>query len=135
MLIDPALLAPDIRLAPIPAQLRADKALGVADVAAAHPRWHPRTVEARVDATRAADPDAVTSWLTDNSPWDVTAAAAQVTVPVLVLVATSDSAVAPALVQELPAANPHWSFETVPDTGHSLHRDQPALVLDRLLAR
>jgi pimeloyl-ACP methyl ester carboxylesterase len=135
VLIDPALLAPDSRLAEIPAQLAADKALGVADVAPANPRWHPRTVEARVEATRAADLEAVTSWLTDNSPWDVTAAAARVTVPVLVLVATSESALAPDLVQQLPAANPRWSFETVPDTGHSVHRDQPALVLDRLLAR
>ena len=74
----------------------------------------------------------MTSWLTDNSPWDVTAAAAQVTVPVLVLVATglgTGAVAGPAA----PAANPYWSFETVPNTGHSVHRDQPALVLDRLL--
>ena len=135
MLIDPALLAPAERLAQIPLQLEADKALGVADIAAANPRWHPRTVEARVEATRAADAEAVRSWLADNSPWDVTASAAQVTVPVSVLVATSDSAVAPFLVEQVPAANPLWSFEEVPDTAHSVHRDAPALVLERLLAR
>lgn len=135
VLIDPALLAPADRLAAIPAQLEADKALSVADVAAANPHWHPRTVETRVEATRAADVGAVRSWLADNAPWDVTAAAAEVTVPVLVLVATSRSAVAPMLVEQLPAANPHWSFETVPDTGHSVHRDEPVLVLDRLLSR
>jgi pimeloyl-ACP methyl ester carboxylesterase len=135
VLIDPALLAPDDRLSQIPAQLEADKALGVADVAAANPHWHPHTVETRVEATKAADVEAVTSWITDNLPWDVTTAAVQVTVPVLVLVATSESALAPFLIQQLPAANPHWTFETVPDTTHSVHRDQPALVLDRLLSR
>ena len=135
VLIDPALLAPAERLSQIPAQLEADRALGVADVAAANPRWHPCTVEARVEATRAADVEAVRSWLADNAPWDVTAAAEAVGVPVSVLVATTGSALAPFLVEQLPAANPHWSFETVPDTTHSVHRDQPALVLERLLAR
>jgi pimeloyl-ACP methyl ester carboxylesterase len=134
VLIDPALLASDSRLAQIPTDLEADKALGVAEVAAANPRWHPRTVEARVEATRAADVEAVRCWLTDNSPWDVTAAAARVRVPVSVLVASADSALAPALAEQLPAANPHWSFETIPDTTHSVHRDDPAAVLERLLA-
>ena len=134
VLIDPALLASD-GISQIPAQLVADKALGVGDVAAANPHWHPRTVATRVEATQAADVEAVRSWVADNSPWDVTAAAAEVTVPVLVLVATSGSVLAPFLVEQLPAANPHWSFETVPDTTHSIHRDQPALVLDRLLSR
>jgi hypothetical protein len=49
-------------------------------------------------------------------------------------VATSGSAVAPFLVEQLPAANPHWSFEAVPDTTHSVHRDRPAVVVDRLLS-
>jgi pimeloyl-ACP methyl ester carboxylesterase len=133
VLIDPALLVPDDRLAEIPAQLQADKALRVADVAAANPRWHPRTVEARVEATQAADVEAVRSWLADNSPWDVTAAASRVSVPVSVLVASSESALAPSLAERLPAANPHWTFETIPDTTHSVHRDQPSVVLDRLL--
>lgn len=133
VLIDPALLVGDGRVAHIPAQLVADKARTAVDVAAAQPHWHPRTVEARMDATAAADVDAVRSWLADNRPWDVTAAAGEVQIPVLVLVATDDSAVAPLLLDALPAANPNWTFETVPDTTHSIHRDRPALVLARLL--
>lgn len=133
VLIDPALFAPADRVAGIPAQLVADKHLDVAAVAAAHPRWHPRTVETRVRATAAADVDAVTAWLADNEPWDTTAEARAITVPVHVLVASDGPAVAPFLVDDLPAANPHWSFETVPDSTHSIHRDQPDLVLQRLL--
>lgn len=133
VLIDPALFAPVDRVAGIPAQLVADKSLDVAAVAAAHPRWHPRTVGTRVRATAAADVDAVTAWLTDNEPWDTTGEARAITVPVHVLVASDGPAVAPFLVVDLPAANPHWSFETVPDSSHSIHRDQPDLVLQRLL--
>lgn len=135
VLIDPALVAPENRVADIPDQLVADKQSTVADVAAANPHWHPRTVEARVAATAAADVDAVRQWLTDNRPWDVTGPAGEVKVPVLVLVATDGSAVAPFLLDALPAANPLWSFETVPDSTHSVHRDHPQLVLDRLLAQ
>lgn len=133
VLIDPALFAPADRVAGIPAQLVADKALGTEAVAAAHPRWHPRTIETRVRATAAADVEAVTVWLADNQPWDTTAAAREVTVPVHVLVASDGPAVAPFLVDDLPAVNQHWSFETVPDSTHSIHRDQPELVLQRLL--
>lgn len=133
VLIDPALFVPDDRARELAPQLRADKSLTAADVAADHPRWHPRTIESRVRATAAADVDAVTAWVEDNLPWDVRPEAARVAVPVHVLVASDGPAVAPFLVEELPVANPHWRFETVPDSTHSIHRDQPDLVLQRLL--
>lgn len=133
VLIDPALVVSEESVADIPAQLIADKARTAADIAADRTHWHPRTVRARVAATAAADLDAVRGWLADNRPWDLTAAAGQVQIPVLVLMASNGSAVAPHLVDTLPAANPHWRFETVPDTTHSIHRDRPAVVLARLL--
>lgn len=133
VLLDPALLAPRDRVQAIAADLPASKEQGVEAVAAANPHWHPRTVELRVAATRAADQAAVQGFVDENT-WDVRDAAARVRVPVLVLVSSSDSAVAPRLVEELPAANPRWSFETVADTGHSLHRDRPDVVLERILS-
>ncbi|MHA3704399.1 alpha/beta hydrolase [Jatrophihabitans sp. YIM 134969] len=134
VLIDPALVAPADAVAGLADQLVADKSLTADDVAAAHPHWHPRTVEARVAATAAADVEAVRRFVLDNQPWDVTAAAADVAVPVLVLVATDGSALAPFLLESLPAANPRWTFETVPDSSHSIHRDHPELVVQRLLS-
>lgn len=134
VLIDPALLVTDDQVAGIADELIADKALNAEEVAPQNPRWHPRTVQSRIRATEAADVDAVSAYLEHNPSWDVSAAAAQVTVPVLVLVATDGSAVAPQLVTALPAANARWRFETVPDSSHSLHRDHPALVLQRCLA-
>ena len=132
VLLDPALLAPRERVVAIADQLPADKHLGVEAVAAANPRWDDRTVRARVEATRAADVDAVRGYVDDNT-WDVRDAASEVGVPVLVLVSTTDSAVAPFLLDDLPAANPRWRFETVADTGHSLHRDRPEAVLQLVL--
>ncbi|GGF49897.1 alpha/beta hydrolase [Marmoricola endophyticus] len=134
VLLDPALLAPPERLRSIVDGVLPAKEDGPAEVAAANPRWSPRTVELRVEATQAVDPDAVRAFVEDNV-WDVREDAARVTVPVRVLVSTSDSAVAPQLLDELPAANPLWSFETVADTGHSLHRDRPEAVLERVLAQ
>lgn len=133
VLIDPALLVTDDQVADLPNELIADKALSAEQVVTQNPRWHPRTVQARIRATEAADVDAVSGYLAHNPSWDVTPEAAQVTVPVLVLVATDGSAVAPELVTALPAANAYWNFETVPDSTHSLHRDHPALVLQRCL--
>ena len=134
VLIDPALRVTDDQVKDIPAELVADKARHAEVVVAQNPRWHPASVQARIRATEAADVDAVTGYLEHNPSWDVSAEAAQVTVPVLVLVATERSAVTPELITDLPAANTHWHFETVPDSTHSLHRDHPALVLQRCLA-
>ncbi len=133
VLIDPALRVTAEQVAGIPTELVADKELSVDDVAAQNPRWHRRTVRARMRATVAADVDAVSGYLRHNPAWDVTAEAAHVAVPVLVLVATQGSAVAPELPTELPAANAHWRFETIPNSTHSLHRDHPEVVLQHCL--
>jgi hypothetical protein len=56
-----------------------------------------------------------------------------VEVPVQVLVPDCEAVVTGELVREL-SALPGWSFETVADSGHSLYRDQPALVVERAVA-
>jgi pimeloyl-ACP methyl ester carboxylesterase len=57
-----------------------------------------------------------------------------VRVPVHVLVPTSEAVVTASLVEELSdGTRAPWTFETVPDTTHSVHRDRPDLVVDRAL--
>ena len=52
--------------------------------------------------------------------------------PVHVLVPTEEAVVTDGLVAELSAqTRPRWTFETVAGTTHSVHRDRPALVVDR----
>lgn len=134
LLIDPALYFPGSRDGSLVDDLVRDKALGVDDVARANPRWHPRTVETRVRSTQQASVEAVRGFVEQNDPWDVRAEAREVTAPVHVLVASSGSTVPSSLADELAAANPLWTFETVPDTTHSIHRDRPGVVQAGLLA-
>ncbi|MGY1771022.1 alpha/beta fold hydrolase [Blastococcus sp. SYSU D00813] len=135
LLVDPALRVPDDVADGLAPELRRDQAGQTeALVAAANPHWHPRTVAERVRSTRSTDVAAVEGYAADNRPWDVRAAARAVRVPVHVLVPTDDPLVTGDQVHELTGVtDPPWTFETVPDTTHSLHRDRPALVVDRAL--
>lgn len=135
LLVDPALVVADDAADGLVTELEHDRVAQTEDaVAASHPRWHPRTVTERVRSTRSTDVAAVTGYATQNRPWDVRAAARAVRVPVHVLVPTSEAVVTASLVAELSAGTrPPWTFETVPDTTHSVHRDRPALVVDRAL--
>jgi len=134
LLVDPALVVGDDLADGLAPELRRDRVEQTeAAVAAADPHWHPRTVAERVRSTRDTDVGAVEGYAAHNRPWDVREAARRVGVPVHVLVPTRDAVVTSALVDELGAATPTWTFETVPDTGHSLHRDRPDLVVARAL--
>lgn len=126
LLVDPAMAVPDEVADGLAPELRRDREEQTeATVAAAQPHWHPRTVAERVRSTHSTDVAAVVGFATQNRPWDVRARAAAVTAPVHVLVPGDDPMVTAA---DLP---PHWTVEAVPGTSHSLHRDRPALVVDR----
>ncbi len=133
LLVDPALLVPDDVIDGLVPELQRDQAAQTdAVVAAAHPHWHPRTVAERVRSTRTTDVVAVGGYAAQNRPWDVRDQARAVGVPVHVLVPSDEPVMTSSVVNELSAVTrPRWSFETVPDTTHSVHRDRPALVVDR----
>jgi pimeloyl-ACP methyl ester carboxylesterase len=135
LLIDPALVVPDDvadGLAPTLLRDRAEQT--EVTVALANPHWHPRTVAERVRSTQSTDVAAVTGYATQNRPWDVRDAARAVRVPVHVLVPTDDLLVTGSIADELgTTTSPRWTFESVPGTTHLLHRDRPALVVERAL--
>jgi pimeloyl-ACP methyl ester carboxylesterase len=135
LLVDPALVVADDDADGLVAEFERDRVTQTEDaVAAAHPHWHPRTVAERVRSTRSTDGAAVAGWAAQNRPWDVRGAARAVPVPVHVLVPTSEAVVTAPLVEELSGGTrAPWTFETVPGTTHSVHRDRPALVVDRAL--
>jgi pimeloyl-ACP methyl ester carboxylesterase len=131
LLIDPALVVPDDVADGLVPELQRDQVDQTeAIVAAAHPHWHPRTVTERVRSTRSTDISAVAGFASQNRPWDVRESARAVRVPVRVLVPSDEALMTAGIVAEL-SMTPGWSFETVPDTTHSVHRDRPALVIDR----
>jgi pimeloyl-ACP methyl ester carboxylesterase len=102
---------------------------------AANPSWPARTVQARVDAHRAVDPDAVRAVMTVNAPWDLIETAAKVSVPTHVIAADPELGAAFTADQghALQQLNATWTWEIADGASHSVHRDRPDLVLDRLL--
>lgn len=135
LLVDPALLVPDDVVEGLVPELQRDQAEQTeATVTAAHPHWHPRTVTERVHSTRTTDVAAVGGYAAQNRPWDVRDQSRAVGVPVHVLVPTDEPVTTGSLVDELSSATrPRWTFETVADTTHSVHRDRPSLVVDRAI--
>lgn len=92
-----------------------------------HPHWHPQDWELKVDAVHRASAWAVEQTSAQNTPWDVAADAARLTVPTRVI--ASDPAVYSIFTGEVAdrvlAANPLLTMSIVADAGHSLHRDRP----------
>jgi pimeloyl-ACP methyl ester carboxylesterase len=133
VLLDPALRADaDLRATILANQLAAHEGAAVAAVAQENPRWHPLTVELRVQAARAASRFALERSVLDNPDWDVTEQAAHITVPTLVI--AGDAAQGGMFVgshgDALLTANRHIR-STVIDAGHNVHRDAPELVLEQ----
>lgn len=134
-LIDPVLHLPEQQRAEVRAGELADLAVTADEIAAAKPHWHERDRAAKLAGAIAADPVAVAATIDQNTPWDVRADAAQLTVPTLVL--AGDPAVftffGPADAAELLRANPRLRYAPIAGTGHSPHRDDPATTIAALL--
>ncbi|MFJ4225662.1 alpha/beta fold hydrolase [Microbacterium sp. NPDC089695] len=99
-----------------------------------HPHWHPQDWELKVDAVHRTSAWAVEQTSAQNTPWDVTAEAAALTVPTHVI--GSDPAVYSIFTGEVAASvlasNPQITMSVVEGAGHSLHRDNPEDSIRRL---
>jgi pimeloyl-ACP methyl ester carboxylesterase len=136
VLLDPALRVPTDTVDDLAREMVDEVAQADAGAyRAAHPSWHPRTVQARVQAHQSVAPEAITAILTADLPWDHTEQAAGLTVPVHVIAADPDldPSFTAAYGRELQQRNPGWTWEIAPGASHSVHRDSPDLVLERLL--
>lgn len=92
-----------------------------------HPHWHPQDCELKVDAVHRTSAWAVEQTSAQNTPWDVTADAARLTVATHVI--ASDPEVYSIFTGEVAASvlssNPLITMSVVEGAGHSLHRDKP----------
>jgi len=115
-------------------QVRAFADPAPAAVAAEHPHWHPQDIELKVLSVQQASRWAVAETSVQNTPWDVRAAAAELTVPTHII--ASDPGVysifTGPLVDEV-LSNPVVSMSVVAGAGHSPHRDKPAETIRQLL--
>lgn len=105
----------------------------VAAVRAEHPDWHEQDIELKALSAQQASRWAVEQTSIQNTPWDVRAAAARLTVPTHII--ASDPAVYSifkgALATEV-LRNPIISMSVVTGAGHSPHRDRPEDTLRHL---
>lgn len=104
-------------------------------VRAEHPDWHPHDIELKALSAQQASRWAVEQTSIQNTPWDVRAAAARLTVPTHII--ASDPAVysifSGALAAEV-QQNPVVTMSVVAGAGHSPHRDKPEDTLAHLAA-
>lgn len=104
-------------------------------VRAEHPDWHPHDIELKALSAQQASRWAVEQTSMQNTPWDVRAAAARLTVPTHIIGSdpTVYSIFTGALADEV-LRNPVVSMSIVEDAGHSPHRDRPDATMQRLFA-
>ncbi|GAA1993915.1 alpha/beta hydrolase [Microbacterium pumilum] len=96
-------------------------------VRSAHPNWHEHDIELKSLSAHQASRWAVEQTSSQNTPWDVTDAAASVTVPMHILGSDPDvySIYWGERLAGLRAANPAIGYSFVAGAGHSPHRDRP----------
>ncbi len=136
VLVDPAIqpTAADLEI------VRASQEESFADprenaVRAAHPHWHEQDIELKAVSAQQASRWAVEQTSIQNIPWDVTDAAAALTVPAHIL--GSDPEVYSIYwgdrLNRLRGANPAIGYSFVPGAGHSPHRDKPEATMQEFL--
>lgn len=117
------------------ADQREELGLTRSQLEAAKPHWHPRDVDAKLDAIARVDPEAVTRTFTDTGRWDITDAAASLRVPTLVLAGDPDvySMLDPADIVAVRECTTHVDYHVVHGVGHSPHLDAPDTTQELLL--
>jgi len=94
-------------------------------LATSKPHWHSMDVALKVAGARLSSVRTARGSFDDNPDWNVVAQTEALPVPTLII--SGDplvySMLAPATARSIVAANPLVSYEVVPGTGHSPHRD------------
>jgi pimeloyl-ACP methyl ester carboxylesterase len=128
ILIDPAISLTD----PDRDIVRASQEESFADpsvraVREGHPHWHDQDVELKALSAQQASRWAVEQTSAQNPTWDVTDAAAALTVPTHVIASDPEvySIFAGKPAESIVSANPHITMSLVAGAGHSPHRDKP----------
>jgi pimeloyl-ACP methyl ester carboxylesterase len=124
ILEDPAIVIPDLPaaitwlLADFEGDISADQ------MAARFPEWPRQDAEWKAEALRLCGPEVVELAFTQNDPWDLRAAVADLTVPTTIIGADpSGGTLIPTWFGDMLAENPVVTFTQVMGS-HSMHRDR-----------
>lgn len=90
----------------------------------ANPHWHPVDARIKFEAQSQAGRAVLEDSILHNPGWNVVAATAGLQVPTLLIGADLDPLVPPALGRSLAEMNPRIEFITIPNSSHSMHRDE-----------
>lgn len=126
ILEDPMLiiLDRDIAVEYVTADLGPDVTLEM--VMASNPTWHPEDARIKLEAQNQAGRDVIVDSILHNPGWNVVGAVARLDIPTLLLGADPDNGplVPPALGESLAEMNANITFHCVPNSSHSIHRDE-----------
>ncbi len=124
VLEDPLLFLPDLDLSLPIALSEFDIPLTAEAHAEDNPTWHPEDARIKAEALRQCGPEAVEALLRGIRGLNLVEEIGSVGVPTLVLGAAMQPLVPAALGEGLASMTPHVDFVTVPDSSHSIHRDE-----------
>jgi pimeloyl-ACP methyl ester carboxylesterase len=135
LLIDPAITFDQITAEEVRTAIVADVTdpSSVDGLLAEHPYWRREDAERKRASLLGTSVEVIHRTFTDNRDWSLGEQLASIATPVHILGAGEDplyTAEDFALHQTSATA---LTFEQVPETGHSIHRDDPATVIDRAL--
>lgn len=133
VLVDPAVRISEGRFDAVrDAEVAELEASAVAAILTAHPEWHPEDIRLKSLAVQATSAYVIEAIFSDNRPWDLVGALEALPVPVHVLGADplAGGIFDPVLGIGLAEAHPHITYEMAVDHGHSVHRENPSVIVD-----
>jgi len=135
VLLDPALvlLSPEIAIDTFTAAY--DAPLTAARVSADNPTWHPEDARIKAKALQQSSRSVTQRTIWHNPDWNLVSITSKVAVPTLLVGSDPGvgSLVPPALGQGLADLNGLIRFVTVPDSSHSIHRDEFTVLVATIL--
>jgi pimeloyl-ACP methyl ester carboxylesterase len=136
LLIDPAIDLDTITVESLRSDLvaEAEHPPTVAQLIEDHPAWTQEDAVRKRAAVLATSPAVMSGTFDDNPEWNVGQALAGVKTPVHILGADIDPLYTKTDYDRHAHSDSTLTFEVVPNTGHSIHRDDPETVIARARA-
>ena len=134
VLLDPVLEVAPADFDEILADQLSELTLTAESIAELKPHWHERDREAKLRGIHHTDAHVVEHTFTDTGEWNVTAEAAALTMPTLIVSGDPEvySMLSATAVERLLESNPLVDYLVIDGAGHSPHRDRPEATLAAL---
>ena len=97
-----------------------------------NPTWHPEDARIKAAALGQCGREVVERVVLDNGPWNLVEATVGITVPTLIMGAGNGPITPPAMGEGMAALSDQISFVQVPNSSHSIHRDEFELMMSAI---